>query len=129
MTNKDTSVLAGRAVLVVEDEMLVALLVEDLLASFGCSVIGPAPSVERALEAVGAAPQIDLALLDVNLGGRHVWPVAEALRVRGVPYILLTGYGGGMVPDDHKGAAVLTKPFSESQLLERLLLAFGNGGA
>jgi DNA-binding response OmpR family regulator len=76
---------------VVEDEFLLAMELEDLLARDGCTVLGPAASVRQAL-AVLDGERPDLALLDVNLKGERATPVAAALQARGVPYVLLTGY-------------------------------------
>lgn len=116
----DRTFLAGRSILLVEDELLVALLVEDLLKDAGGTVVGPAPRVSAALELIAGADRIDMALLDVNLGGDWVWPVAQDLRGRGVPYVLLTGYGAGSVPAEHVDAGVLTKPVSEADLLRKV---------
>ena len=74
----EQSNLAGRRVLVVEDEMLVSMLVEDILADFGCIVVGPAAKLNDAIKAAGSE-EIDVALLDVNLGGARVFPVAHVL--------------------------------------------------
>ena len=74
--------LVGLRVLVVEDEMLVSMLVEDMLADFGCSVIGPAPDLDSAM-ALASSAEIDAALLDVNVAGRAIFPVADALKARG----------------------------------------------
>ena len=84
--------LAGKRVMVVEDEMLIALLVEDMLEDAGCIVVGPFACVSDAL-AAAKTEVVDLALLDVNVAGEKVFPVAHALEARGVPFLLLTGYG------------------------------------
>lgn len=120
MSQTDRTFLDGRAILLVEDELLVALLVEDLLKDSGAAVVGPAPRVPAALEAIATAGRIDMALLDVNLAGDWVWPVAQDLRARGVPYVLLTGYGASAVPPEHVDAGVLTKPVSEADLLRKI---------
>lgn len=117
MTQHDSAFLTGRSILLVEDELLVALLVEDLLKEAGAEILGPAPRVAAALQLIADAERIDLALLDVNLAGAWVWPVAEELRRRSVPYLLLTGYGAGIVDAGHMDAGVLTKPVSERDLL------------
>lgn len=116
--------LEGLRVLVVEDEMLVSMLVEDMLADFGCSVVGPAPDFDKAMSLASTA-EIDAALLDVNLGGRPIFPVADALRARGVPYAFASGYGAAGLDDGHRGAPILQKPFRQADLeraLEGLLL-------
>src|SRR5277367_6352119 len=79
--------------LVVEDEGLVAMLIEDMLDDLGCEVACSAASVAQALKWLDDGGEADAALLDVNLGGEAVWPVAEALMARGVPFAFTTGYG------------------------------------
>ncbi len=111
---------AGRRVLVVEDEAMIAMLVEDMLADLGCAVVGPAHGVNEALELVHGGSALDAALLDVNLGGSPVFAVADALRAKGVPMIFSTGYGDGGLREVDRGAPVLQKPF-RSQDLERAL--------
>jgi CheY-like chemotaxis protein len=86
------SVLRGRIVLIVEDEVLVAMELESLLAEEGCHVVGPAPTVKKAL-ALLDQQRPDAAILDVNLDGEDAAPVAAALSARGVPFLLATGYG------------------------------------
>ncbi len=105
----------GLRVLVAEDEALVSMLVEDMLGEIGCIVVGPAGNLDEAL-ALARDAEIDVALLDVNLAGKPVFPVADLLRSRGVPYIFASGYGEAGVSDDHRGAPVLQKPFRESDL-------------
>jgi CheY-like chemotaxis protein len=83
--------LIGRRVLIVEDEFLLAIELEALLKEKGCEVLGPALTVEGALAFV-YGEESDFALLDVNLKGLRATPVAAALRERGVPFVLLTGY-------------------------------------
>jgi CheY-like chemotaxis protein len=107
--------LSSLKVLVVEDEALVSMLVEDMLTDLGCVVVGPAAEIEEALRLAGSA-DIDAALLDVNLGGRPIFPVADALKARGVPFAFASGYGEAGLSEDHRGAAVLQKPFREADL-------------
>ena len=92
------SVLSGRRVLVMEDEMLVAWALEDMLADLGCIVVGPAARVDKAL-ALLHAEAVDLAMLDVNLNGQRSYPVADALAAKGVPFVFLTGYTRDSLPD------------------------------
>ena len=107
--------LSSLKVLVVEDEALVSMLVEDMLTDLGCAIVGPAAEIEEALRLAGSA-DIDAALLDVNLGGLPIFPVADALKARGVPFAFASGYGEAGLSDDHRGAAVLQKPFREADL-------------
>ncbi len=83
--------LQGLRLLVVEDEAMVAMLVEDMLAELGHSVVGPAMRLDQALPLAREA-EFDFAILDVNLGGQLSFPVAEVLRARGIPFIFATGY-------------------------------------
>jgi len=118
--------LRGLKVLVVEDEALVAMLIEDMLSDLGCEVLGPAGSVRAALELLGRETP-DAAILDVNLGGEPVYPVAEALRAAGVPFVLATGYGQAGVAEAFREALVLQKPFEQGELERRFRQAVAAG--
>lgn len=107
--------LASKRVLVVEDELLVSMLIEDILADEECQVIGPFTTVFDALSAA-RNEAIDIALLDVNLRGEKVYPVAEILTERGIPFVFLSGYGPDAIPDDHPGWRACSKPFSPNDL-------------
>ena len=111
--------LAGVKVLVVEDELLVAMLIEETLTDHGCLVIGPFTTLSTALVAAGEA-QADVALLDVNLRGERVYPVAELLEVRRIPFLLLSGYGHEAVPAEHPLWVACSKPFLPTELLRAL---------
>ena len=103
--------------------MLVSMLLEDMLADFGCSVVGPVPSLSEAMSLAKEAA-IDAAVLDVNLGGDPIFPVADALKARGVPFVFASGYGRGGLSDAHRDAPVLQKPFRQADL-ERALIGLG----
>jgi CheY-like chemotaxis protein len=118
----DTAGLKGRRVFIVEDEMLVSMLIEDILEDFGCTVVGPAGKLEQAL-ALAQSEQIDIAILDVNLGGTRSFPVADILAKRGVPFIFASGYGDLELEEPHKGRLVIQKPFSPEAIGEILLAA------
>ncbi|WP_370868373.1 response regulator [Phenylobacterium sp.] len=111
----DIAKLAGLRVLVVEDEMMVSMLIEDMLSDLGCKVIGPASRLEEAIELVGSS-ELDCAVLDVNLGGQPIFPLADILREKGAPFAFATGYGDAGLRDVDKGTPVLQKPFRESDL-------------
>lgn len=111
--------LHGLKVLVVEDEMLVSMLVEDMLTDFGCDIVGPAPDLDQAM-ALALEAAVDAAILDVNVGGRQIFPVADALKQRGVPFAFASGYGEAGLIEPHKGSPVLQKPFRQGDL-ERIL--------
>ncbi len=117
--------LSGRRVLVVEDESLVAMLLETILEDMGCTPIGPVSTVDEALSTVAGEAQIDAALLDVNVAGVQVFPVAAALKDRGVPFVFSTGYGEGGLPDEWRGQATIQKPFTEDTVRQALMKAMG----
>ena len=117
--------LTGRRVLVVEDESLVAMLLETILEDMGCTPVGPATTVADGLQMVADPAPLDAALLDVNVAGQQVFPVAEALRDRGVPFIFSTGYGEAGLPDAWRGHPTIQKPFTESAICEALMRAMG----
>lgn len=102
--------LAGVRILVVEDEPLVSMLIEDLLLDLGCMVVGPASTVAQALALVGQ--DVDAALLDVNLGAEHVYPVADALAAADVPFAFVTGYGRHGLVGAHCDRPTIHKPFA-----------------
>lgn len=111
--------LSGRRVFVVEDEMLVAWLIDDMLAELGCTVVGPAARVDEALKMIETAA-IDLAIVDVNLNGQRSFPVVDALAERGVPFAFSTGYHADSLPVRYRDFPVLRKPFARSKLAETL---------
>jgi DNA-binding response OmpR family regulator len=106
-----------RRILLVDDEALVAMDAEDVLTDAGYCVVGPAYSLETALDLARKAP-VHAAVLDVNLAGVAIWPVADLLFARGIPFILLTGFGKGLkLPNSCKDAPVVGKPLQASDLL------------
>jgi DNA-binding response OmpR family regulator len=112
--------LTGRRVLVVEDEPVASMLVEDELRGAGAEVLGPASTVDRALrlvEAVAADGGISAAVLDINLDGQRVEPVADRLAALGVPFLFATGYGEGCDTGGHGAAPILHKPFAPERLV------------
>ena len=111
----DLANLSGLRVLVVEDEMMVSMLIEDMLTDLGCTVIGPAAQLDEAME-LAAKGGIDCAVLDVNLGGQPIFPLADYLRQQGAPFAFATGYGDAGLREADRGAPVLQKPFRESDL-------------
>jgi len=112
--------LSGLKVLVVEDEALVAMVIEDALNEFGCIVAGVAATVAQALGELQAAADLDIAILDVNLGGEKVFPVADALRARKVPFLFSTGYGPADLAQRYPESRLLGKPYSPDALAEAL---------
>jgi DNA-binding response OmpR family regulator len=114
-----SAVLDGVRVLVVEDEYLVAILIEEILESAGCVVVGPVPRVPEALDTIDHV-DCDAAVLDVNLAGERINPVADALSERDVPFMFVTGYGANGLPSGHAERPHICKPFRMAELLGAL---------
>jgi CheY-like chemotaxis protein len=119
------TLFAGIKVLLVEDEGTVAMLIEEMLEELGCEVVASVPRLARARE-VASTAQFDLAILDVNLAGERVFPVAEILRDRKIPFLFSTGYGASGVPGEFARYPVLHKPFSESELQLKIALTLNH---
>ena len=109
--------MAGTRVLVVEDESLLAETLCDLMQEAGCEIVGPAATVAAALRRIEAV-RIDVALLDIRLKRETSFPVARALRARGIPFLFLTSYQQSQLPDDLGDALVVEKPFSPTALVD-----------
>jgi CheY-like chemotaxis protein len=123
------AILANIRVLVVEDETLVAMLLEDMIGDLGGTVVASASRLSRALEIISAPGNcFDLAVLDVNLGGEEAFPVASALAERGVPFAFSTGYGNAGLPEAWRGRPTLQKPFTQEQVGSVLARALRDGG-
>ncbi len=101
--------------LVVEDEYLIRMLLEDMLADLGHDVVHAVGTIAEA-SAIAANGDFSAAILDVNLDGEEIFPVADILAKRGMPFVFVTGYGEGSLPDAYRGRPVLQKPFQGSQL-------------
>jgi CheY-like chemotaxis protein len=119
------NVLIGKRVLVVDDEVLVALLIEDILRECGCITVGPYGTVEKALHAV-QSEAFDAAILDINLAGVRVDPVAFALAGRHIPFLFLSGYGDEAIRPDRPDWKVCAKPFMAHDLVGLLSAMFDN---
>lgn len=110
-------------VLLVEDEYLLADHLADVLGALGATPLGPAGSVVHALQLIERAGRIDGAILDVNLDGERVYPVADALRARGIPFVFSSGFGGDSLPERFRDMPVMDKLVTMSHVrgaLERL---------
>jgi CheY-like chemotaxis protein len=112
-----SKLLSGRRVLVVEDEMLVLMNIEFILADLGCESVAAAATVAQALALI-ESQAFDAAMLDVNLDGHPSYPVADALAARGVPFAFSTGYSNEGVTDEYRERPVLRKPYQEHELVE-----------
>lgn len=107
-------------VFVVEDEALVALNLEMMLEDLGIAVVGPALRYETALAMAEGGLAADAAILDVNIGGRNVFPIAEKLREQKVAIIFATGYGREGLPPEWQDFPVVQKPYTSASLIEAL---------
>jgi DNA-binding response OmpR family regulator len=112
--------LAGRRILVVEDEYFIADDLREALATAGAEVLGPMPSVAAAAAFIETNEPIDLAILDINLQGEAVFPVADLLQARGVPFAFATGFDQWAIPDRFGGVPHLEKPQSSNKVLALL---------
>jgi CheY-like chemotaxis protein len=102
--------LGSTRVFIVEDEALILFTLQDMLEELGCRVVASALRIDDALAKVGSAA-FDVAILDVNVGGERIDPVADFLARRGVPFLFATGYGSRSLPEGHRDRVVLAKPF------------------
>jgi len=118
----------SRRVLVVEDELMIRMLLEDMLAELGYTIAVTAAHLDEALRAAQTA-DFDIAVLDVNLNGMPISPVADALVVRGMPFVFATGYGKAGLPDLYRDRPTLKKPFQLDKLKEALQHALARKGA
>jgi DNA-binding response OmpR family regulator len=114
-----TGVLQGVRVLVVEDEYLVATMIEKILESAGCIVLGPIPRLREALDAVDH-DDYDAAVLDVNLAGERINPVVDVLSERNIPFLFVTGYGENSIPSEYAQRPRVCKPFRMAELIGAL---------
>jgi CheY-like chemotaxis protein len=118
--------LTGLRAFVVEDEALVLLTLEDMLGDLGCQVIVSAQHIDEALRLAPDAA-VDIALLDVNVGGTRIDPVAQVLAARGIPILFVTGYEAPALPYGLAGTARVGKPFQLGELAAGLRRALGQG--
>ncbi|WP_232630296.1 response regulator [Methylobacterium sp. Leaf118] len=121
-----SGLLDGRTVLVVEDEYFIADDMRRVFERNGAQVLGPVGSVDDALAVISESPRIDGAILDINLRETMVFPVAEALRARGVPFVFATGYEETAIPPHLRDAVHCEKPVEATRLAEIL---FGSSAA
>ena len=112
----------GLRILLVEDEFLVALEVEDVLQTMGCAVLGPFAKLSKAIDAAHSA-EMDGAILDINLNGDMVYPLAEYLMSKTIPFVFLTGYTAADLPEKYRRFRRLQKPL-DAGLLRGVLLDF-----
>lgn len=123
MSSASMSALAGKRILVVEDEVLIAVMVTDMLAGLGAIVVGPATTIEAGLTLAGSE-SFDAAVLDINVRGERIDPVADLLVARGIPMLFATGYGVAAVAE-RRNVTVIDKPYTQEKLASALAQAMG----
>ena len=116
---KETKTLKGLRILVVEDQAPIALQLEDILVDSECEIVGPASRIGQALKLLDEKT-VDAAVLDLNLAGEMVYPVADVLDSRGLPYMFATGYGASILTEPYRRKPVLQKPFSRREFLRAM---------
>jgi CheY-like chemotaxis protein len=109
------SAVARMPVLLVEDEAITALMLEDMLADLGCKVVGPAASLAEAAQ-LALSEGLAGAFLDIDLGGTSVYPVADLLTAREVPFVFVSGYGETGIEQRYAGTPLLSKPIVDTEL-------------
>lgn len=112
--------LADIRVLIVEDEAMLVLELQDLLADFGCRIAGKAARLSDAVQ-LASVTDCDVAILDINLSGERVDPVADILHRRGIPFIFATGYGGDGLNPEHRSVLLVEKPYNSETLRTALI--------
>jgi CheY-like chemotaxis protein len=118
MTLNSNAAPRGR-IFVVEDETMIRMLLDDMLSDIGYAMTVEAGDIDAAL-ALAARADFDIAILDVNLNGRPITPVAEILARRGLPFVFATGYGQRGVPEAFRAYPTLQKPFQAEALVDAL---------
>jgi CheY-like chemotaxis protein len=114
-----TTDLRAHRIMVVEDEALIAMVLVDHLQEIGLSAVGP---FSRVADALKVGEELDAAILDVNLGGESVYPVADMLHARGIPFVFMTGYGSASIDPRFAMVPVLQKPI-EAKALEDMFVS------
>ncbi len=125
MTRSAAGPLGNCRVLVVEDEFYIADDVALALRTLGAEVVGPVPTKDKALALLDSEKTIDVAILDINLKEQAVYPVADALAQRGVPFVFATGYTAAAVPPEYQAVPLWEKPFDPQELARALPAVLG----
>ncbi|CAO3411362.1 Two-component system regulatory protein [Azospirillum largimobile] len=115
-----SNALTDLTILIVEDEPLIAMSLEDVLSDQGAICLGPVGSIDSALKII-ATNRFDIALLDINLRGQTIDPVADRLAAAGIPFIFTTGHGEDGLPKSHRHRPVIAKPYSDKAVIDTLL--------
>lgn len=119
----------GLRVLVVEDEALISMHLEDILEQLGCRIVGLAMSIEAAQQMVDQGEAFDVAILDVNLAGQPIYPVAQKLIAQRRPFLFMTGYGAQGLLSGWRDRPTVQKPFGFGDIREGLSAALARGAA
>lgn len=114
------SILAGRHVLIVEDEYMIAAAFALELEDDGALVVGPSPTVTHAMDLLAQTELLDLAVLDANVRGEAIYPIADLLNERGVPFVLVTGYDRQSIPSRFQERPILEKPVEAAVVVSAL---------
>ncbi len=120
--------MSARRILIVEDETMIAMMIEDFLTDLGWDVVGMVGTPDRAM-ATAREADFDAALLDVNLNGQDTFGVADVLSERQIPFVFATGYGQDGVADRFQDVPTLTKPFQRDDLDRALREAMASAGS
>jgi CheY-like chemotaxis protein len=123
----DAASVRERRILIIEDEPLVAMMTSRIVADLGAVVLGPFGAAGEARDAIG--PGVDAALLDVNIGGEFIYPLADELMLKGVPIIFVTGYQAAAIEKRFAEFPVLTKPVEKDELALALVRAIDPAAA
>ena len=118
-----SSPLRDRRILIVEDEYLIAVSLQDALENAGSVVVGPVPSVDKAIQKIELEPDIDAAVLDVNLGGMLAYPVADMLIARKIPFVFTSGYEDNVLRERYSQVKNCPKPYLFQAMEEALVEA------
>jgi CheY-like chemotaxis protein len=118
--------LENRRILVVEDEYLLADDMAQVLANMGANIVGPVPTKDRALALILSGEPLDAAVLDINLRGETVFPVADALTARAIPFVFATGYAQTSIPAAYQAVPRWEKPFNPDELASVLCGTMNN---
>ena len=116
-------ILRGRRILVVEDEYMIAQEIAEWLGTTGAETLGPVARVNDAMQIISSEDWIDGALLDVTIDNEPIWSVVDALRSRGVPIVLATGYDASVIPSAYARLPLCQKPSVGTQLMHMLARA------
>jgi CheY-like chemotaxis protein len=111
--------MTSKRILVVEDEYLIRMLLEDMLTDIGYTIAAAVGTIAEASK-VAASEKFDLAILDVNVDGTEIYPVADILMERQVPFVFVTGYGERSLPEPYRNRPTLQKPFQADDLKKKL---------